>query len=95
MSEHQGCFWDELIPEVKIALRFTVSLMHGYRPCNIVFKQQVPHPCGVGLGAQRIASDDEVGAVTDELFQRWALVRPTVLEHLCAQDNRMRRQHAR
>ena len=95
MSEHLGCFWDELIPEVEIALRFTVASTHGYRPCDIVFKQQVPHPCGVSLGAQCIASDDEVGAVTDELFQRWASVRPTVLERLRAQDDRMRRQHAR
>ena len=69
MSEFPHCFWNDLLPKVKIGLRHLVSLTHGYRPCEVLFKQQIPHLGGTPLGLTRDISLDEVEAVVDALMR--------------------------
>ena len=36
---HPDLFWDDLLPEIVLGLRCTVSSSHGYTPHEVVFKQ--------------------------------------------------------
>ena len=45
LDEFRGNFWDELLPEVLIGLRHSVSLVHGLKPCEVAYKQPIRHPC--------------------------------------------------
>ena len=38
---HPDCFWDDLLLDVKWALRILANSTHGYTPFELVFKQ--PH----------------------------------------------------
>lgn len=38
ISQHQDVFWDDMIDDLKVGLRFSVNTVHGYCPTDIVYK---------------------------------------------------------